>query len=160
MLIRPCTNPGTTLMLIYDDIFSWEGFGGKFQLAAGRCRLRIFDLTKGEDRNVTTLKPIIVIASDLKENSPKLKKISVRSCASHIATLVVERFKIDPQRMIYIEYYPPSVYGDQKQFAIAAKYDTVNFVWHDLKALHPKWRPLTTPLLQAVKDFIDQSEQA
>ena len=147
-------------MIIYNDIFSWEGFGGKFQLAAGRCRLRIFDLTKSENRNVTPLKPIIIIASDLPDNAPKLKKISIRSCASHIATLVVERFDIDPQRMIYIEYYPPSVYGDRNQFAIAAKYDTVDFVWHDLKALHPKWRPLTTPLLLVVKDLIDQSEPA
>ena len=35
-------------MLIYDDIFAWEGWGGELRLASGECRLRIIDLKKGK----------------------------------------------------------------------------------------------------------------
>jgi hypothetical protein len=145
-------------MLIHDDIFAWKGFGGVYQLAAGQCRLRIFDLSKGDHLKVTPLKPMIVVVSDLPDDSPKPKKVTVRSCASHIATSVTENFGIDPHRMVYVEYYPPSVYGDHAQFAIPAKYDAVDFVWHEKKGLHPKWRPLTPPLLQAVADLIAATE--
>ena len=31
-------------MIVYDDIFEWEGWGGRLKLANGRCRLRIYDL--------------------------------------------------------------------------------------------------------------------
>ena len=41
-------------MLIYDDIYSWEGWGGKLRLASGKCRLRIFDLKKGNAKGVFT----------------------------------------------------------------------------------------------------------
>ena len=148
-------------MVRFDDIFSWEGFGGKYRLAAGQCRLRIFDLQPNESfkqQNVTPLKPLLVVVSDLPDESPKIKKMSVRSCAGHIATMVVERFEIDPHRMIYVEYYPPSTYGDANQFTIAAKYETVDFIWHGRMALHPKWRPLTSPLDQVVAELVADTD--
>lgn len=141
-------------MRIYDGEFSWEGFGGVYQLAAGQCRLRIFDLKKSPDSNVTLMKPIIVVVSDLPGNASEAKKISVRSCAGHIATRVTETFHIDHQRMVYVEYYSQSVYGDQNQHTIPAKFDAVDFVWHDGKALHPKWRPLEQPLQETVAALI------
>ena len=33
-------------MLIVDDVFAWEGWGGRLRLEAGKCRLKIFDLRK------------------------------------------------------------------------------------------------------------------
>ena len=39
-------------MLIYDDIYSWEGWGGMLRLASGKCRLRIFDLKKGNEKRL------------------------------------------------------------------------------------------------------------
>ncbi len=147
-------------MLIHDGIFSWEGFGGLYQLAAGRCRLRIFDLTKENSQNVAHIKPIIVVVSDLPDQRPTLKKVSVRSCASHVATKVAGRFNIDPQRMVYVEYAPRSTYGDRQQHVIPAKYDAVDFEWHDDKAMHPKWRPLLPPMLDTVTELIGQSENS
>lgn len=134
-------------MLIHDDVFSWEGFGGLLDLASGRCRLRIFDLTKSDKSNVMHIKPIIVVVSDLPGDDTYFKSMSVRSCTSHIATCVVRDFDIDPQRMVYLEYYPPSTYGDKQQHHILAKFDVVDFAWHGKKALHPKWRVLSPPLL-------------
>ncbi|MCP4748295.1 MAG: hypothetical protein GY874_19480 [Desulfobacteraceae bacterium] len=141
-------------MIVHDDVFSWNGFGGLFQLASGCCRLRIFDLSKGGHKNVAHIKPIVAVASELPDSSPKMKKISVRSCSSHIATCLVNQFKIDPHRMIFAEYTPKSTYGDRQQFTIAAKLEMVDFQWHDQKALYPKFRDLPEPLNAIILDAL------
>lgn len=149
-------------MLIHDDIYSWKGFGGLFDLASGRCRLRIFDLEKDKEagrRNVKPIKPYVVVVSDLPDHDTHMKKISVRSCTSHIATCVAQEFNIDPHRMVYLEYYPASTYGDRNQYQIPAKLDAVDFTWHDGKALHPRWRSLKPPLRDVVMGLIEETEQ-
>ena len=133
-------------MLIYDDIFPWEGFGGKLRLGAGECRLRIFDLKKGGRDGVAHLKRYIVIAADVPES-----RMSVRSCVSHIATRVIDQFAIVPQRMLFVEYYARSVYGPDRKSVIPERYDAVEFVWHGSKAMHPKWKPLDATTLNLVK---------
>lgn len=145
-------------MLIHDDVFSWEGFGGMLDLASGRCRLRIFDLSKAEGRNIQLIKPMVVVVSDLPGRDTNFKKLSVRSCTSHIATCVVREFDMDPHRMVYLEYQPATTYGDRDQHQIPAKFDVVDFEWHDNRALHPKWRILQSPLLETVAGLIGQSE--
>lgn len=145
-------------MLIHDDIYAWKGFGGAFDLASGRCRLRIFDLTKGESGNVKLIKPMVVVVSDLPDQETGLKQVSVRSCTSHIATCVVRDFGLDFNRMVYLEYQPATTYGDKNQRRIPAKFDVVDFEWHDEKAMHPKWRKLTSPLLDTVADLIAQTD--
>ena len=133
-------------MLIHDDIFSWEGFGGKLRLGSGKCRLRIFDLTKRGKKGLSHLRPIIVVVSDIPES-----RMSVRSCAGHIATSVAQAFNIDPHRMVFVEYYPSVTYGQKNDHHISERYDAVEFVWHGDKAMHPKWRALKSPLLDVVK---------
>ncbi|MGD9365246.1 MAG: hypothetical protein PVH87_06085 [Desulfobacteraceae bacterium] len=145
-------------MLIHDDIFSWEGFGGMLELASGRCRLRIFDLSKAQDNKVMHIKPIVVVVSDLPGPETDFKKVSVRSCTSHIATCVARDFDIDPHRMVFLEYHPSSTYGDRKQHHIPARFDLVDFVWHDNKALHPKWKALSQPLLDTVAELVSMTE--
>lgn len=142
-------------MLIHDGVFEWEGFGGALELAAGSCRLRIIDLTKNDQKKVAHLKPMVVVVSDLPDQTGAFKKMSVRSCASHIATRVAAEFNINPQRMIFVEYYPASTYGDQNQHNIPAKFDAVDFVWHEDKALHPKWRSLEDSLVGIIAALID-----
>ncbi len=145
-------------MLIHDDIFAWEGFGGVFHLAAGQCWLRLYDLSRGARPNVAMIRPIVAVVSDLPdEGTPNIKKVTVRSCASHIATMVAQRFKIDPHRMTYVEYYPASTYGEHNQHVIEARYEKVDFSWHGDKALHPKWRPLPQPLLAMVVGLLTES---
>lgn len=147
-------------MLIHDGIFSWKGFGGLLKLASGHCRLRIFELPKARDGNVLLMKPQVVVVSDLPDEGNPLKKLSVRSCTSHIATCVSQEFNIDPQRMLYLEYQPASSYGEQNQHYIPAKLDVVDFIWHAHKALHPKWRPLEKPLLDKVMEMIQETESS
>jgi hypothetical protein len=144
--------------LIHDDIYAWDGFGGRYQLAAGKCRLRIFDLSRARERKLTLLKPHVVVVSDLPDDSPPFRKVSVRSCCSHIATCVARDFKIDPQRMVFVEYYPASTYGVQSENTIPAKLEMVEFQWHEEKALHPKWRQLAPALSATLSGLIEQTD--
>lgn len=133
-------------MLIFDDTFSWEGFGGKLKLGSGKCRLRIFDLNKGDQKDVAHLKPIVVVASDLPDS-----KMSVRSCSSHIATRVVQKFDIAPHRMQFVEYYPQKFYGEGDRKTIPETFEAVEFTWTENRALHPKLKSLGPPLLDLLK---------
>ena len=136
-------------MLIYDDNYAWAGWGGKLRLASGKCRLRIFDLKKGNVKGLAHLKPMIVIVSDV-AGSP----MSVRSCCGHIATSITREFNINPHRMLFIEYYPQTEYGQYQQHQIAERYDLVEFNWHQDKAIDPKWRTLKPPMLDMILGLV------
>lgn len=135
-------------MIITDETYSWEGWGGKLKLGSGSCRLRIYDLKKGDEKGLAHLRPIIIVVSDVPEST-----MSVKSCAGHIATSVTRDYDIDPNRMVWIEYCPASTYGVRQENTIPERYEAVEFVWHDGKALHPKWRPLNPQLLNIVKNL-------
>jgi hypothetical protein len=138
---------------IYDDIFIWEGWGGMLRLASGRCRLRIFDLSQDPaGRGLTHLKPIIVLVTDVPES-----RMTVRSCAGHIATQVTQKFDIHPHRMVYVEYYPAVRYGAQEERFIPERYDGVEFVWVEGKAIRPVWRPLPPPIREVVKNAAEDA---
>jgi hypothetical protein len=137
-------------MLIHDGTYAWEGFGGKLKLASGRCRLRLYDLSREPSGGMAHLRPFIAIVSDLPES-----RMSVRSCAGHVATSVARDFQIDPQRMLYIEYYPESIYGEHGERAIPEKYEAVDFNWTEGGAIQPRWRTLQPPLLDAIRRMIE-----
>jgi len=137
-----------SLMLIRDIIYSWKGWGGKFNLGSGMCRLQIHDLSKGDSARIAHLRPIIVIVSDIPQS-----KMSVRSCAGHIATTVSRDFKIDPHRMLWIEYYPRKTYGEKNEHVIPESFEAVEFEWHEGSAIKPKWRLLNLPLLNEIKSL-------
>ncbi|HHE74712.1 MAG TPA: hypothetical protein ENL37_06455 [Desulfobacteraceae bacterium] len=134
-------------MLIYDDIFHWEGFGGRLRLASGKCLLKMFDRSRDDTGGVVLLKPVVVVATDLVDS-----KMTVRSCCSHIATIVTREHNIAPQRMQFVEHYPETVYGEKARKRIPQKFDAVELVWKKGVALHPKWRPVEGPLLDFLKE--------
>lgn len=133
-------------MLIYDDTFYWEGFGGRLKLGSGKCHLKIFDLNKGDLKDIAHLKPIVVVALDLSDS-----KMSVRSCSSHIVSTVVQRFDIAPHRIQFVEYTPQKFYGEGNQKVIPETFEAVEFTWKGNKALHPRIKPLGAPLLDLLK---------
>jgi hypothetical protein len=137
-------------MLIHDDIFSWSGWGGRLKLGSGRCRLRIYDLKEGDKKGLMHLRSIIVVISDVPGSN-----MSVKSCTSHIATLVAKEFKIDPHRMLWIEYYPENRYGVDEIKVIPERFDAVEFTWHEDNAIQPKWRALKPPLLDEIKKLVN-----
>ena len=137
-------------MLIHDDIFSWSGWGGRLKLGSGRCRLRIYDLKEGDKKDLMHLRSIIVVISDVPGSN-----MSVKSCTSHIATLVAKEFNIDPHRMLWIEYYPENRYGADEIKVIPERFDAVEFTWHEDNAIQPKWRALKPPLLDEIKKLVN-----
>ena len=139
-------------MLIYDDMYHWKGWGGKLALASGSCWLRIFDQTGEAPKDLILFKPIIVIVSDVPG-----KNMSIRSCAAHIATMVTKEFDINPQRMLWIEYYPETKYGKDVIHTVPERFDTVEFSWEGHRAIEPKWRPLKAPLLDEVRGLIKET---
>jgi hypothetical protein len=136
-------------MLIHDDIFAWSGWGGKLSLGSGKCRLRIFDLKESEKKGLTPLKNIVVLVSDVPES-----KMSVKSCTSHVATLVARQFNISSQRMLWVEYYPEKRYGVDEERIIPERFERVEFTWYEDKAVQPQWRELQPPLLDEIKKLI------
>jgi len=137
-------------MLIYDDIYHWKGWGGKLRLGSGKCRLRIYDLNKTRSKDLAHLRPIIVVITDIPESN-----MSIRSCASHIATLVAAEFNIDPHRMLWVEYYPEITYGTPKAHVIPERFEAVEFTWHEDKAIKPVWRNLQPAIQNTVKKLIE-----
>ena len=135
-------------MIIYDSIYYWEGWGGKLKLANGKCRLRIFDRRKSAEP-VTILHPFVIVVSDVFGS-----KMSVRSCAGHIATKVASDFNIRPNHMMWAEYYPAVYYGIKNEYKIDEQYILVDFTWNKGRAIHPKWRPMKPPILDTVKNLM------
>ena len=80
-------------MLVYNGIYSWEGWGGKLRLGSGKCRLSVFDISR-DQQNIAILKPVIIVVSDIPSYESGPNRMSVKSCASHIATRLVREFNI------------------------------------------------------------------
>jgi len=139
------------MKIVYSDIFHWEGFGGRLQLATGSCRLWIFDRGREETKRLSHLHRFVVVAADAAES-----RLSVKSCVSHIATRVADRFRIDPQRMLFVEYYPEKTYGPDNENRIPEHFDQVEFTWYEDKAMHPKWQPLESPRLETVRELMQE----
>ena len=137
-------------MRIYDDIFDWDGWGGVMRLGSGRCHLQIYDLQKAKGGSLTYLKPIILLLRDLPKK--RINDMSVRSSIGNIATLAMQRFKLEPQRCLLVLYSPGCVYGPENDRVIPEKFETVDFDWNEHRALNPHWRPLTGPLCKWLKE--------
>lgn len=148
-------------MLIYDDIYHWEGWGGELKLASGRCRLKIFDLRKGDEENISVLKPFIVVVSDIPFENRAPNQMTVKSCASHIATKVVQEFNIKPHRMVWIEHYPVPPDSDNLKYPPVEHFDEVEFSWLDDMA-DPggtRWKSPKPALEELVKTLLSASSE-
>ena len=140
-------------MLIHDDVFAWEGFGGPLRLGSGKCRLRIFNLGKTGPDGLAFMRPYIVVATDIPES-----RMSVKSCVSHIATSVANAFNIRPNRMAFVEFYPRTTYGSNDEKVIPERFVAVEFNWLGDKAMHPKWRDLQSPLLEILRKLMHSAD--
>ncbi len=145
-------------MILYDDIYSWKGWGGKLKLGSGQCRLRMYDLRKKSEKGVAHLKPIIVVISDLPDETDYAPtKMTVKSCASHIASNVIKEFDIDPHRMMWIEHYPEPAEKDNIRYS-RERFDLAEFTWHGRDATKAVWNPLPKEMVELVKRLLAESE--
>ncbi|MDY6905713.1 MAG: hypothetical protein SWH61_13640 [Thermodesulfobacteriota bacterium] len=137
-------------MILYNDIFQWEGLSKPLGLAMGKIRLRIFDLNQQRGSQITHIRPIIVVVSDVPG-----EKITVKGWAAPLATFICREFAIDPNRMTWVEHYPRVQYGIDNAKYIPEKYEAVDFTWQDDMAAHPRWRPMKSPMLDIVRDLVN-----
>ncbi len=140
--------------IIYDDIFTWDGWGGEFKLSSGSCHLRILDLRASDNKDPVMIKPIVALVSDLPETYHTTGALSIRSSAGHIATSIVDRFDLPPQRLLYVEYHPSKTYGGQEEHTIPERYEIVDFKWQVHKAFPKKWRPLDAPMQKRIQEWM------
>jgi hypothetical protein len=145
------------MRLLYDDLFEWEGWGGHLKLASGRCRLLLCDLGR-DRRGAVRLKPLVAVAREISDAPRVAGRLAIRSCAGHIATEICRRFAVAPQKLLYVEYYPPSRYGHRGQFTVAERFEAARFQWHGTRAMNPKWFPLEERLVEALKPLVAKSD--
>lgn len=139
-------------MMIYDDIYHWEGLSKTFGLAVGKIRLRIFNLEDEAADKVVHLRPIIVVVSDVPGES-----LTVKGWAGPLAGFIAKEFAINRHRMLWIEYYPAVSYGLRTAKYIPETFEVVEFAWRDGTAVHPQWRPLKPPLLEIVRELVHRN---
>ncbi|MFP4446303.1 MAG: hypothetical protein ACLFPD_08670 [Desulfosudaceae bacterium] len=136
-------------MVVYSGIYQWEGLGSPFGLASGKIRLWIFNLAESESNKVITLRPYIVVVSDL-----PAEKITVRGWAGPLAGFIAKKFSLNKDRLLWVEYYPPVQYGQRTIKHIPETFDAVEFTWKGQTAVLPRWRPLQPPLLDVVRELV------
>ncbi|MEE4357935.1 MAG: hypothetical protein V2I97_15815 [Desulfococcaceae bacterium] len=141
-------------MLIYDDIYTWDGWGGKFKLAGGRCGLRLFDLKKRSPEGIAHLKRYIAVVRDIPFEKQGPNQMSIKSCAGHIATGVVRDFQIDPTRMIWIEHYPEDPENHRLRYPQKERFEEVEFEWKEKGALRVQSRKPSPAVTELVKQLI------
>lgn len=141
-------------MLIYDDRFEWEGWGGALKLCRGECHLHIYDFSRREAGAARMLRPHVVVASEPPDFSPPRGHVAMRSMAGHIATQVCRKWNMEPQRMLYVEYYPASTYGSLNEHQLAERFEVADFQWGPSGAMNPRWRPLDPPLRDRLKSLL------
>jgi hypothetical protein len=80
----------------------------------------------------------------------------VRSCSSHIATSVSRDFDIDPDRMLFVEYFEEVLFGRENERRIPERFEAVDFTWHEGMAIKPKYRSLRPPLRLLLEQLVDE----
>lgn len=139
----------------YDDIFAWEGWGGAFNLGNGRCHLRFFDLRDEQPEGVGMLRPFLAVVTDLSRSGWKPNQMSVKSCALHAASQFVRRFSVPPQRLRWIEYYPPPEetvrYGQER-------FDEAEFTWEGDRAVYVRWKTPAAATERLVREALGMAD--
>jgi hypothetical protein len=141
-------------MLIYDDVYTWDGWGGLLKLASGRCRMKVFDLRKKGEKGVAHLKPFVIVLTDIPFETKGPNQMTVKSCAGHIATKVVREFRIDPHRMIWVEHYPLDPESHKLRYPEEEHFDEVEFTWQDEDAISTQWRTPSPDTVKLIRELL------
>jgi hypothetical protein len=120
--------------------FVWIHPGGGFP---SRCDLDVFLLGSRA----------LVIATE-RELDPQ-GGISVASGADILATIIIQKFALDPAGLTWIEHYPERVMGLGKVYRLGESYQRVTFLSDGTRLTAPRWeaadREGTEALITALK---------
>lgn len=104
--------------------FVWIHPGGGF---SSRCDLDVFLLGS----------KALVIATE-REDDPDAG-ISVANGADILATIVIQKFGLDPRRVTWIEHYPERRMGARDIYRIGKTYQRVTFQFEGTRLTAPRW---------------------
>ena len=106
------------------------------------CHLRILQTDQGT----------LVIATELASNPGK----SITNAAETIATDVVKRWQLDPNKTRFIEHYTSESYEGEDKEKFKEDYKEVRFTWSGQQADDPKWRKLSPKELATLLERFEQ----
>ncbi len=112
-----------------DTIFNYKGSNNR----DAKCRIQIFE----------QVGRIVIVATELADNSG----YSITNAAEQIVAEVCRKFNIDPEKLIWVEYYPPKK-------STASRCELVQFNWDGQYFSRPRWASLSK---QEIELFIGQS---
>lgn len=102
-----------------DMIFDLKGFLG----LKNSYRLKIFRTPEKD----------VVIATELRDDPEK----STSNTADKLATQVIDKFEINPERLLWIEHYPTLILDSSVK---KERFDTVKLQWNGKKFSNPEWK--------------------
>lgn len=104
-----------------DMTYHFKGFLG----SRCRCRIRIIN-TPGKD---------VIIATEPKDG----RGDSVARCAPQMATRIAHEFRIDPERLVWIEHHPKKTVNDSIE---EERFDLVRLSWNGKSFLNTERKPI------------------
>ncbi|HPA14797.1 MAG TPA: hypothetical protein PKV75_05925 [Desulfobacterales bacterium] len=112
--------------------------------------MRIYDIKKTSNEKLSCLRPTVVVVTDIPGS-----ELKIREYTDLVATWATKEFRIDPHRMLWIEYNPSK--AEPLSPATRETYHAVDFSWSEGKATQPKRRPLRQPMLDTIKKLLADS---
>lgn len=116
--VEPDESPASPLAEAGEEL-EFSGYYG----STGHCRM-YFRRERGQS---------VVLVSD----PPRVSGTSVTNRIEVVAALVCLRFRIAPERLVLIQYHPPSVVGGESFMRLSFR--------HRNELHYPEWAPLTRP---------------
>ena len=115
--------------------FTWIHPRGSF---SSRCDLDIYMLDKRA----------VVIATE-REDDPG-SGISVANGADIIATIVLQKFGLNPDAITWIEHYPEKRLSPDKPYKLDETYNLVKFNYDGSRLFAPKWERIDKEGIEAL----------
>jgi len=131
-------------MILFDDRYEWSGkktsTRNPVNWWGGVCRMKIIDLSTCNP-GIPMIKPIVIIVEDTGEGS------SSKTCAPDLVKYVCRDFKLDIQKILWMEYNPvPSPVFEVARFQPVAEIK-------DDSLYSVIWRPIRPNELEMIKPF-------
>jgi len=122
--------------------FQWIHSTGSF---INRCDLDIFLF---EDQ-------ALVVATEREDDAGS--GMSISNGAAILATIVMQKYRLGPGDIFWIEHYPEKQMGGQRIYRMAEIYHRVTFDFKGNQLTSPKWEPLDNEGARAFIEALKES---
>ena len=92
----------------------------------------------------------LVVATEREEDGGS--GMSISNGAAIIATIIMQKYRLGPNDIFWIEHYPEKQLGGQRVYRMAEVYHRVTFEFRGNRLMTPKWESLDN---EGARVFID-----